>query len=165
MKFRIPDLQFRIEKAAMSIKQKVYEHCQRVIDTKLKAYQDVLNELSTSMAAETKSSAGNKYETGRAMLHIEQDNVRKQLADAQAQKAVLDGIDPKINHVQVAIGSLVETTTGHYFLSTALGKIIVDGQLVIALSKASPLGNKLMGLQVGDSIEITGTATEIISIR
>ena len=140
----------------MNLKQKTYAQCQALIGSKLHAHQQVLKELIASAASETKSSAGDKFETGRAMLHIEQDNIRRQEAETMAQKAVLDAIDPNSHHERIGLGSLVKTTGGYYFLSTALGKITVEGQVVIALSVQSPLGSKLMGLGVGSIVVMNG---------
>ena len=140
----------------MNLKQKIHAHCRALIAAKLESHQQALKELIDSAGSETKSSAGDKFETGRAMLHIEQDNIRKQQAEVLAQRAVLDTIDPDRQPERIGLGSLVKMAGGYYFLSTALGKMTVDGQLVIALSVQSPLGRMMMGLAVGDRVVMNG---------
>lgn len=148
----------------MTLKEQVFEACQQLISAKIAARQQALLELADSMGNETKSSAGDKYETGRAMLHIEQDNVRKGIAVLQAQKAVLDSIDCSVRPERAALGSLVEWCGGYFFLSIALGRLTVDGQNIIALSLQSPLGISLAGLQQGDKVLLNGKPVVLESI-
>jgi hypothetical protein len=65
-----------------------------------------------------------------------------------AQKDTLQKINPTITASIVLQGSLIKTNKGYLFMSVALGKAVVDGVAVIALSAQSPLGVKLMGLTV-----------------
>ncbi len=118
--------------------------------------QQRLNDLKESGANETKSTAGDKHETALAMVQIEQANIRQQLEEALAQKAILEKINPEIVADKIIHGSLVITNNGYFFVSAALGKANVENLVVIALSPQSPLGLKLMGLKVGDQIEVNG---------
>jgi transcription elongation GreA/GreB family factor len=138
------------------LKQKVYEHYRRLIESKLADQQRALQDLIDSAANETKSTAGDKYETGRAMLHIEQDNIRRQMAEVKAQKAVLDTMDPQVHRERIGLGSLVKTNAGYYFLSIATSKVVLEGHTVIALSPQSPLGVKLTGAAPGDKVVMNG---------
>jgi hypothetical protein len=138
----------------MNLKQKIYERCRAIVSGKLEGLKAALKDLIESAGNETKSSAGDKYETGRAMLHIEQDNVRQQLAELMNQSTVLDAIDPVSSMQLIGLGSLVKAGNTYYFLSVALGKMRVEGVDVFALSLQSPLGAKLKGLKKGDSLEM-----------
>lgn len=138
------------------LKQKVYFHYLQVVNDKIEAIQKVLADLKESSTNETKSTAGDKHETALAMLQIEQSNKRAQLREAQLQKAALEKIDPAINATVVLNGSLIKTSRGYMFMSTALGKAVVENIPVIALSAQSPLGLKLMGLRVGETILLNG---------
>ena len=140
----------------MNLKQTIYAHCCELIAEKLASQQQALRDLLDSAESETKSSAGDKFETGRAMLHIGQDQIRHQMAETLAQKAVLDAINAEQHLDRIELGSLVKLSGGYYFLSTALGKMLVDGTTVIALSLQSPLGSRLVGLGVGDTLEFNG---------
>jgi transcription elongation GreA/GreB family factor len=140
----------------MNLKHMILAHCRALIAEKLESQHRALKELTDSAGSDTKSSAGDKFETSRAMLHIEQDNIRKQQSETMAQKAVLDIIDPERKPERIGLGSLVKLSGMYYFISTALGKMNVEGQPVIALSAQSPLGSKLIGLHVGDRVELNG---------
>jgi hypothetical protein len=140
----------------MSLKQKIHAHCLQVLNDKIQELENTLAELSESASNNTKSSAGDKHETGRAMIQIEQETIGKQLKDAEEQKALLEKIDPNQNSTQIIKGSLVKTNRGYLFLSIALGKITVGEKTVMAISPQSPLGIKLMGLKVNDEAMING---------
>jgi len=142
----------------MTLKQSVYNHYLRVLDEKIVALQQVLNDLKESGTNETKSTAGDKHETALAMLQIEQANKRAQLKEVVDQKILFEKIDPLINTVAVVNGSLIKTNKGYLFLSVAVGKAIIDGNEVIALSRQSPLGAKLMGLKINDVAEVNNVS-------
>ena len=135
-----------------------------MLEIKINGLQQQLSDLKESTANETKSTAGDKYETARAMLQIEQDNTRRQLQEAMEQQSIFTAIDITIPSKEIIRGSLVKTNKGYLFLSVALGKIIADGIAVIALSPQSPLGKQLMGLQVNDSTAINSVTYSIEEI-
>ena len=145
-------------------KQKIYNHYLQVINDKVKSLQNILADLKESGTNETKSTAGDKHETALAMLQIEQANVRAQLKDVQQQKAILEKINPDLSPASIVNGSLVKTNRGYLFMSVALGKAVIDGTTVIALSQQSPLGKLLMGLKAGGLIVINGNSYVIESI-
>ncbi len=148
----------------MTIKEKVYLHYTTLINDKVQLLQQVLADLKESGANETKSTAGDKHETALAMLQIEQANKREQLKEIIAQKTILEKIDPSIIAPVIVNGSLIKTDRGYFFMSVALGKAVVDGIAVIALSPQSPLGKKLMGLSPCHQVEINNTIYIIESI-
>ena len=149
----------------MTLKQKIYDHYLRLINDKVRLLQQVLADLKESGSNETKSTAGDKHETALAMLQIEQANTRAQLKEVEEQKAVLEKIDPSIVAKVIVNGSLVKTHRGYLFVSTALGKKIIDGVTVIALSPQSPLGLQLMGASTGAAVEISGNRYIIESVE
>lgn len=148
----------------MTLKQKIYNHYGNLVHEKIAMLQKVLDDLKESGANETKSTAGDKHETALAMLQIEQANTRAQLQEVLNQQAALEKINPEISATTVLNGSLVKTDRGYLFLSVALGKAVVDGIAVIALSPQSPLGQKLMGLGVGEVVSVNNTNYAIIEI-
>ena len=149
----------------MKLKQKIYDHYLQLVEEKINILQQVLADLKESGANETKSTAGDKHETALAMLQIEQANKRAQLQEVVAQKNALEKIDPNITAAIIVNGSLVKTNRSYLFISTALGKAMVDNVTVIALSSQSPLGQKLMGLKPGESAGINNTTYFIESIE
>ena len=116
--------------------------------------QQTLEDLKESGSNETKSTAGDKHETALAMLQIEQANTRGQLQEVLEKHLALINIKPDIITKKVLPGSYVKTNKGNFYISVALGKLIIDGETVIAVSPQSPLGAKLMGCCVHDTVTI-----------
>lgn len=149
----------------MAFKEKVYQAYHQLITDKIASLNRTLNDLSESSKNETKSSAGDKYETTRAMLQLEKDKVVTQLSEAQQQKALLEQIGFVPSSNTIGKGSLVKTNIGYLFISIAMGKVVINSKTVISLSPQSPLGSKLMGLQVNDSVGINGTTYLVETIE
>ena len=140
----------------MTFKEQVYIQCMSIISQKIDDMQKTLDDLRDSIKNETKSTAGDKYETARAMLQIEQENVSKQMTDLLEQKTQLEKVAMVGASGTVIKGSLVKTDRGYLFLSIALGKVKAGDVMVVALSPQSPLGKQLQGLKVGESAEMNG---------
>lgn len=153
-----------LEQEFFALKQQVYHYCQQVLHKKVQDIKHALDEVIESTRNETKSSAGDKFETGRAMLQIEQDNIRSQLQKALEQKAVLEKININTGPSVITCGSLVETDKGYFFVSVALGKINLEHQTVIAISPQSPLGIRLVGMQTGQSVTVNNTDYTVANI-
>lgn len=133
----------------MNLRQKVYHGYMELLSTKVELLLQKIAELKEGLQSETKSTAGDKYETGRAMIHIEQENLGRHLSALREQRAALEHIDIELYTGKIIAGSLVRTNKGYLFPGVALGKLLVDDIPVFALSPAAPLGLQLMGLGVG----------------
>ena len=140
----------------LEFKQKVYNAYLNTVNEKIKLLHQNLDDLSISIAEETKNSAGDKYETARALLQTEQSSVAKQLNEANDQKNLLETIDINLVSNKIIKGSLIQTNRGYFFMSVGLGKALVEDQTIIALSQAAPLGQTLHGLTIGDTTEVNG---------
>lgn len=149
----------------MNLKQKIYFRCLDLVNEKIIEMQNSLIELGEGAKNDSKSSAGDKHETARAMMQIEQEKIGKQLNEALEQKNVLKKINALVVSNKITKGSLVKTNKGVLFISAALGKVVIDDITIIALSPQSPLGMKLMGLKINDSTEINGVKYSIESIK
>ena len=149
----------------MHIKQQIHAHYIDTINSKILMLQQTLADLKESGSNETKSTAGDKHETALAMLQIEQANTRGQLQEALEQRSVLITINPDIITKKVLPGSYVKTNKGNFYISVALGKLIIDGETVMAISPQSPLGAKLIGCYIGDTVTINANTFLVESIE
>ena len=140
----------------MTIKHKIYNNYLSLINGKIAMLQQTLADLKESGTNETKSTAGDKHETALAMLQIEQANTRAQLQNALEDAAILQNINPAIVADHIVNGSVIKTGKGYFFMSVALGKYVIDSIIVYALSPQSPLGEKLIGLKVGEKGIVNG---------
>ncbi|CAN1531904.1 hypothetical protein MCETHM1_01423 [Flavobacteriaceae bacterium] len=141
----------------MTFKQKIYQQYHQLVQDRIDVFKDMIVALTEDSKNDAKGSAGDKHETALSMMHIEQEKLNTKLKEVLTQKAVLDKIDASIVAETIVLGSLVKANGIYLYLSLALPKINIEGINVIALSPQSPLGNKLMGNQVGFTFEINTT--------
>ena len=117
-----------------------------------------------SRDSDTKSSAGDKFETGREMMQQEIDRNRKQLEEAKKMRLALEQIeDHQVSEI-VHSGSLVITNFGKFYISISRGQIQVDGINYFAISAVSPIGLKLMRQKKGYEFDFNGKPFVIESI-
>ena len=110
-------------------------------------------EIASTLAArnsDTKSSAGDKHEVGRAMIQQELDQQEAQLAKLQALQQELARVPVDRAFDRVAFGALVSTDQGRYFVAIGLGQVTVGEESCFVVSLASPIGQALKDKQVGD---------------
>ncbi|WP_053990533.1 3-oxoacyl-ACP synthase [Mangrovimonas sp. TPBH4] len=146
------------------IKPKLLHQCMELIDARLKVSQQSILDIQESLNSETKSSAGDKHETGRAMLQLEREKAGQQLAELERTKAVLSKIDPNSSPKIIGLGSVVFTDKGNYFIAISLGELNIEDMAFYAISAATPIGQLLMGKQVGDNFVFRGTQFNIIGV-
>jgi transcription elongation GreA/GreB family factor len=147
-----------------SFKEKVQQFYIEMVVQKIDVLRNQQEDIMESLRHETKSTAGDKYETSRAMLHMEQENIALQLSVLMQQKAVLDSMETSVNTASVQFGSLVKTNKGFIFLGVALGKASIENHSVFSISPESPLGKLLMGKMVGDVVNVQAASYEIEGI-
>lgn len=134
------------------MKTKIYEHCLQIVMGKLQIAENTVLNLREEIENETKCSCGDKHETSRAMIHIEQEKSGKQFSDALNLKKALDEIDLSKNTKTIGLGSFVGTNKGNFFISVSLGKITIENEVVYAISLNSPIGKALENKKAGDVI-------------
>ena len=134
------------------------------LNEKGKRIQLAFDDLNSAITDDSKSTAGDKHETGRAMVHLEQEKLSKQLIQNKQLQQALQKIDPDNKSERVQFGSLVTTDKGVYFFSIGLGKITVNGKEIFCLTPITPLGQKLFDRKKGDTIEFNGHL-EILEVQ
>lgn len=136
----------------LNIKERLYSQCSDFIDVRFQTVQNTINEIQESLLSETKSSAGDKHETGRAMLQLEREKAGNQLAEVQKTKEVLSKIDSTKSLKTIGLGSVVYTTNANYFIAISAGQLEVDNDKFYAISSSTPIGLLLLGKTVGDEV-------------
>lgn len=148
----------------MTLKINIHNIFYKAVLQKYANQQAVINELQSSAANETKSTAGDKHETALAMLQIEQAQASKKLDVLQAYLLELNSIDVEKQNNIANIGSLIETETCYFYLSAALGKTILDSKDVFAISILSPLGKLFLGKTKNDVVQFNATKYTIVQV-
>ncbi len=146
------------------IKEIIVNHLHGVIDKRIETATRDIQIAKESRDNETKSTAGDKYETGRAMVQFEIEKSNVQLNKAIQLKNELAQIDVNKKLNNVVFGSIVRTNQGNYFISIGLGTIIIEQETFYAISLASPIGKVLNRKKVGDKINFLGKTIIITEI-
>jgi transcription elongation GreA/GreB family factor len=123
-----------------------------------------LNDALDSTANETKSTAGDKHETGRAMAQLEQEKIGSQIAEITKLKEILFRIQPATLSTKVELGSMVETSAGIFFVSIGIGAFHFEDKRVFCITPMAPMCQLLLGKNQGDTIEWQGKKIEIIQL-
>jgi transcription elongation GreA/GreB family factor len=148
----------------MSLKSQLHSSCVKTLDQKINALQEEIKVTQNDAQEETKSSAGDKYETGRAMMHLEMEKLSSQLNEFLNARQILNQIDPTKNYPVIQLGSVVLTSAHNYFLSISAGTVEVDQKQFFCISPASPIGALLVGKKKGDQFSFRNQQINILEI-
>jgi hypothetical protein len=145
-------------------KQHLHQICLQMIQQKITETQATISAAGISAQAETKSTAGDKHDTARAMAHLEQEKYAAVLAQQKAAEDLLLRINPAKVSPTVGAGSVVVSTMGTFYIAAPLGKCESGGQEIFVLSSSSPLAVAIRGLKAGDSFSMAGKPQRIIAL-
>jgi len=146
-------------------KAKLYEWCKEAIALRIHEAEQAIQHAREAAHDDTKSSAGDKYETTREMMQQEIARNEQQLVAAQQLKHQLNTINlaPNKNN-QIQLGSFIETSEGNFFMGIALGRMEVEGESCFVISPASPIGRLMLGKTKGAAIVFNDKSYRILQI-
>lgn len=145
-------------------KEKLHALCVAYVKGRMHAAEQAIAEAQQSANNDTKSSAGDKYETGREMAQQETNRNLGQLNEANKLMVALNQISFKATSVTVDTGSLVITNNGDFYVAISAGGLKLDGENYFAVSPASPIGMKLKGKTAGEEFNLNGKLYQIQSV-
>ncbi|MDA7567882.1 GreA/GreB family elongation factor [Flavobacteriaceae bacterium] len=148
----------------MKIKQQLHLKCQELLQNRLRVVEKSMNDIYNNLESETKSTAGDKHETGRAMLHLEREKLGHQLAIINNQLQVFNKINLEAQISRVVLGSLVYTTQANYFISVSMGELKAGKIRAYAISPMSPVGQALMLKAVDETVFYNNQKIKILKI-
>lgn len=146
------------------IKQQLYRFCQLFIENRLERIQTNIDSLQEALSSETKSSAGDKHETGRAMIQLEREKLGNQLAEVHLLQALFKKIPLHPNASHVGLGSVIYTDQQNYYMAISAGEIKLEGISFYAIAPNTPVGKLLMGKVVGDIVAFNSREFQIRKI-
>ncbi len=152
----------------MNLKNRISAHLKSLLDERMEVSMKAMQAAQESANDQSKSSAGDKYETSRSMGQLDRNMHARQYEQARQERTILErleGISEKTTYERVAVGTLVKTTAGYFFIAVSAGAVLMDKITVLAVSSASPIGQVLMGKQVKDSFLFQGKKKVIEAIE
>jgi len=134
------------------MKKRVVDFITLLIKDKTKLLKFELDSINKEKNNLKKSSAGDKFETSRALMQTEYDKIDNQLLILKNQLRAIKSISLSDKKRKVGVGSFITTNKSFYFISIGLGKQIIDNNDIYVISLSSPIGKLLNNKKKGDKI-------------
>ncbi|MEI8278558.1 MAG: 3-oxoacyl-ACP synthase [Bacteroidota bacterium] len=139
-----------------NLKQELFKLCVTYVSGRKTLLEQAIADAREASNNDTKSSAGDKYETGREMMQQDIDMNQTRLNELGTMNLILEKIDITNNSMVVIPGSIVQTTNGNYFIAISAGQLKSGNTSYYAISSVSPIGSKMMYQKVGYSFSLNG---------
>lgn len=143
-------------------KQELLNIIKTKITDKIQNFEHLIAETRAS-SNDTKSSMGDKYETGREMLQQEINNLQRQLNESLNQLSVIQKISTEPSD-KVQNGALVKTDKGIFYIAASVGEIMSGNQKIMAISAESPLAKAMLGKKSEEEFTINNIHQKIVNI-
>lgn len=144
-----------------NLKEQLYKMCIEHVQKRIGEARQAIDDAQDSSDEETKSSAGDKYETSREMMQQVADRAQVQVNEANKLMVALSTIAFNTSHSTVDTGSVVYTNHGQFYIAISAGVLNVGQQAFYAVSPGSPIGIQLNGKKAGDEFDLNGRAYKI----
>ena len=151
-------------KSNTEIKQQLLKCCEQFIEKRLANVQHNIAEVQEALTSETKSTAGDKHETGRAMLQLEREKFGVQLSEVNQVKQALSKINVLKPSDAVRLGSAVTTNVSNYFIAISAGEIVVDKTKYFAIAPNTPIGRLLLSKTSGEIVRFRNQEFTILNV-
>jgi transcription elongation GreA/GreB family factor len=149
---------------SVEIKHQLFQLCAEQIQQRITDAETAIAEARKASENDTKSSAGDKYETGRAMMQQEIDLNSRQLLEARKMQAQLQQINTENKHEFAQVGSLVETDQGDFYLAVSAGALFIGTKRYYAISVGSPMGLQVKGKKTGERFKLNGKEFQVLNV-
>lgn len=146
------------------MKEALHQLCLEQLATNIQQLEQAIQDIQRAANEETKSSAGDKYETGRAMMQQEKDKLTARLETNLNQRNQLNQLKPQPSKEKIEWGRLVQTNEGYFYFAVALGKIQMGVQKYFVISLDSPLAKALLGKYIGEIVSFQTRKIRILHI-
>ena len=134
-----------MEKVLHHLKIALHHHCMQYVESRIQTAQQAMHRAQEAANEEGKSSAGDKYETTRAMMQIERDKAAQQLDESLKLKRILQGIRTDVRVDKVSLGAVVLSDEINFYIAISVGKMQVEAKDFIAIAANAPVALALMG--------------------
>lgn len=135
-----------------------------ILHKRILEFEKAIKNSQDSANQESKSSAGDKYETSRAMAQNDKAMFDVQLMAANTELSMLNSINFDQQFNQCRLGALIKTSIGEFLLAVSLGRIVIDGEQLMVISQESPIGKLLFGKNLGEKVSFNNKEIEILKI-
>ena len=138
----------------MLTKSEVIAELDKQLLSKLSYLTTNLKQAIVSRNSDTKSSAGDKFETSREMAQIEIHKIENEILKTQQF----------ISDLASKASQLIITDKGAFLISIPFGKLMVSGTEVFCISNSAPITNQLVNTEISANFEYRGVTYNILDI-
>lgn len=135
-----------------------------LIGQRIDAAKMAIGQAQEAANAEEKSSAGDKYETGRAMGHLQKDMHARQMAEQVKELSAMQLVKTDLIYPAVVPGACIQCKEVSFFLLAGMGKQSFGGQTIYFLSPQAPLAKSLLGKKPGDVFVFSNAPATILEV-
>lgn len=146
-------------------KSEIYAACIAKQQTKIAELQNAIDKVQESIVGEDNSTAGNKFETARAMGQEEMDRLNQTMNVAVRDMNILNQIDAEKPCDSVQLGAYIVTDKKVMYMATGIGRLEVGSENIFVVSPSSPIGQQLMGLKKGGELSFGGKKEKVVSVE
>jgi transcription elongation GreA/GreB family factor len=150
---------------SQELKLQLYKHCLDYVNHQIDIINRALDDAQSAANDETKNSAGDKYETGRAMKQRESELLVTRLNDVHALQKTLHHIDISKNFDTVKSGALITTSMGIFFIAISADEIVINGEEYCFISQESPIGAAMLHCKAGESFRFRDRTVKVITVE
>ena len=147
-----------------STKKQLLDVCRDFVEQRMQRIRQGIDDLEEALKLETKCSVGDKYETGRGMLHLEFEKLSGQMEEYAKLKKTLSLISPEKRFEKAGFGSVVLTDQANYFIAIPAGKIESEGQEYYAVGASAPIARALLEKGEGEEVLFNGKKLKVQKI-
>ena len=121
--------------------------------------------LKGSLEGESKSTAGDKHETGRAMVQLEMEQAANRLSRLEGMMRDWSRLQPELGRKDVRPGALVDTSMGCFVIGVAWGAFnLREGAAWRAIGSDAPIALAMSGMEAGSVIDFRGRSVVIHAV-
>ncbi|ACT93871.1 hypothetical protein [Dyadobacter fermentans] len=146
-------------------KATVIAELKSLLDERMQVAWTAMEAAQESANDQGKSSMGDKYETSRSMGQLDRNMHARQYEQARQERLILEKIGEGESPVRSAVGTLLETTAGWFFIAVSLGAVKIENETVLAVSSSSPVGASLLGKEAGAYFEFMKKQHRIVALH
>lgn len=147
------------------IKSALLENCKNYVKERINTAELALADNRAGLEDDSKSSAGDKYETSREI--VQQEVIRNELllTEARSMEVILSKINIDQNFSSIQNGSLAITNHGSFFFAIAIGKVKINNKDYFVISIGSPLGQAFRDKKAGEKVVFNGKTYQIKEVQ
>lgn len=148
----------------MKKREELLKSCHTYVNERILRLEASVRDLEHDLGNETKSSAGDKYETSREMINAEISQLERQLKEFKKLKGILSLPQLQKASTAIQLGSIVITNAANYFVAIPVGEVNIDKEKFYAIGINSPMAQLLNGKQKGDVFTFREKEVKILDV-